>query len=29
MAFDYENRVLSDPKKDERLLWVRISQQRE
>ena len=29
MAFDYENRVLSDPKKDERLLWARIEQRRE
>jgi para-nitrobenzyl esterase len=26
MAFNYENRVLSDPRKDERLLWARISQ---
>ena len=29
MAFDYENRVLSDPKKEERLLWARIAQRRE
>ncbi len=29
MAFNYENRVLSDPNKDERLLWARIAQQRE
>ncbi len=29
MAFDYENRVLSDPKKDERLLWDQIAQRRE
>ena len=29
MAFDYENRVLRDPRKDERLLWARISQQGE
>jgi para-nitrobenzyl esterase len=29
MAFDYENRVLSDPKQEERLLWARIAQRRE
>jgi para-nitrobenzyl esterase len=28
MAFNYENRVLRDPRKDERLLWARISPQR-
>jgi para-nitrobenzyl esterase len=26
MAFNYENRVLIDPKRDERLLWERIAQ---
>jgi len=29
MAFDYENRILSDPKKHERLLWDEIAQRRE
>lgn len=29
MAFNYENRVLSDPKREERLLWARITHRRE